>query len=66
MTTARGHRWIDVESDTVLDSWYPQGVDPARSCGAESVGLVRGEAFEITIDPESAPVDVSDAYLRFG
>lgn len=64
MTTASGHRWIDVESNTVLDSWYPVGSEPKRACGAEKAGLVRGEAFEITIDPQGAPVDVSDAYLR--
>ena len=64
MTTATGHRWIDVETDTVLDSWYPVGTDPKRACAAERAGLVRGESFEITIDPESGPVDVSDAYLR--
>jgi len=64
MITANGHRWIDVETDTVLDSWYPQGADPARACGAEAAGLVRGESFEISIDPDAAPADVSDAYLR--
>ena len=64
MTTATGHRWIDVETDTVLDSWYPVGTDPKRACAAERAGLVRGESFEITIDPESGPVAVSDAYLR--
>ena len=64
MITARGHRWIDVESDTVLDSWYPVDAEPIRACGAETVGLVRGETFEITIDTDAAPADVSDAYLR--
>ncbi len=64
MTTARGHRWIDVETDTVLDSWYPIDAEPARGCAAETVGIVRGESFEITIDHDAAPADVSDAYLR--
>ena len=64
MTTAAGHRWIDVETDTVLDSWYPVGVEPKRACAAESAGLIRGEAFEITIDHDAPPADVSDAYLR--
>lgn len=64
MITAQGHRWIDVETETVLDSWYPVGAEPARACGAEVVGLIRGEAFELTIDVDSAPADVSDAYLR--
>ena len=64
MTTATGHRWIDVETQTVLDSWYPVNAEPARACAAEAAGLVRGEAFEITIDAAAAPADVSDAYLR--
>lgn len=64
MTTARGHRWIDVESDTVLDSWYPVDTEPARGCAAESAGVIRSEAFEITIDHDAPPADVSDAYLR--
>ncbi len=64
MTTAAGHRWIDAESGTVLDSWYPVNADPKRACAAESAGLIRGEAFEITIDHDAPPSDVSDAYLR--
>ncbi len=64
MTTATGHRWIDGETGTVLDSWYPTRVEPVRACVAESVGLVRGETFEITIDADAPPADVSDAYLR--
>ena len=64
MTTAAGHRWIDVESGTVLDSWFPVSAEPKRACSAQATGLIRGESFEITIDPDAAPVDVSDAYLR--
>ncbi|MGI9606163.1 MAG: DapH/DapD/GlmU-related protein [Acidimicrobiales bacterium] len=64
MITASGHRWIDSTSNTVLDSWYPAGGDPVRGCAAEAVGLIRGESFEIAIDPAAPPADVSDAYLR--
>lgn len=64
MSTAAGHRWIDVETETVLDSWFPVDAEPIRACAAEKAGLVRGESFEITIDPDSGPVDVSDGYLR--
>ena len=64
MTTAPGHRWIDVETDRVLDSWFPVSAEPVRACAAERAGLVRGEVFEITIDQSAAPADVSDAYLR--
>ena len=64
MTTTAGHRWIDAESGTVLDSWYPVNAEPKRTCAAEAAGLVRGESFEITIDHDAEPKDVSDAYLR--
>ena len=64
MTTAAGHRWIDAESGTVLDSWFPVDAEPKRACAAEAAGLIRGEAFEITIDHDAPPGDVSDAYLR--
>jgi len=64
MTTIAGHRWIDAESGTVLDSWYPVNAEPQRACAADVVGLITGEAFEITIDHDAAPADVSDAYLR--
>lgn len=64
MTPTAGHRWIDVGTDAVLDSWFPLGAEPKRACVAESVGLIRGESFEITIDPGEPPADVSDAYLR--
>ena len=64
MTTTAGHRWIDAESGTVLDSWYPVNAEPKRTCAAEAAGLVRGESFEVTIDHDAEPKDVSDAYLR--
>ena len=64
MTTAVGHRWIDSESGTILDSWYPRNAEPRRACAAERAGLIHGESFEITIDHASAPNGVSDAYLR--
>ncbi|RZV42510.1 MAG: tetrahydrodipicolinate succinyltransferase [Acidimicrobiales bacterium] len=64
MITATGHRWVDADTDVVLDSWYPASGDANRGCAAETVGVVRGETFEISIDPEAAPADASDAYLR--
>lgn len=64
MITRTGHRWIDVSSGTVLDSWFPMSGEPNRGCLAAAVGLVRGEQFEITIDPNAAPDGVSDGYLR--
>ena len=65
MTTAAiGHRWIDVETDVVLDSWYPADGEAIRGCPAAKVELIRGESFEITIEASDPPADVSDAYLR--
>lgn len=48
----------------MLDSWYPVDAEPTRGCAAELAGIIRGEAFEITIDHDAPPADVSDAYLR--
>lgn len=64
--TAVGHSYVDVASGTRLDVWYPsEGVDPARSCPAEELGLIRGEVVTTTIDDlDAAPVDLADAYLR--
>jgi 2,3,4,5-tetrahydropyridine-2-carboxylate N-succinyltransferase len=64
--TAVGHSYVDVATGTRLDAWYPaEGVDPARSCLAEELGLVRGEVITTTIDDlDAPPVDLGDAYLR--
>lgn len=64
MIEAVGHRWIDSESGIVLDSWYPESGEAVRGCPAATAGLITGETFTIEIDPEAAPADVSDAYLR--
>lgn len=61
---AKGHRWIDAESGDVLDSWFPTSGEATRGCPAEQIGFVRGEQFELSIDPDAPPMDVSDAYLR--
>lgn len=64
--TATGHSYLDSASDTRLDVWYPvEGVEPARSCLAETVGLIRGETVTTTIDSLDDPAaDAADAYLR--
>ncbi|WP_257622301.1 DapH/DapD/GlmU-related protein [Aeromonas jandaei] len=60
-----GHRYIDVDSGKTLDGWYPLNTEEIRrSCPAEKVGLIRGETFEIEINPSSAPESTEDAYLR--
>ncbi len=64
--SATGHSFIDVASGARLDAWYPpEGVEPARTCLAEDLGLVRGEQITTEIaDLDDAPVDAADAYLR--
>lgn len=64
--TATGHSFIDVTTGVRLDAWYPiEGVDPVRTCLAEELGLVRGEAITTTIDDlDAPPIDAADAYLR--
>jgi 2,3,4,5-tetrahydropyridine-2-carboxylate N-succinyltransferase len=61
----KGHRYIDVDSGKTIDGWYPLNSEYfQRSCPAEKIGLIRGEHFEIEIDPDSAPITTEDAYLR--
>ncbi len=64
--TAVGHSYVDVATGARLDAWYPaDGVEPARTCLAEEVGLIRGEVITTTIeDLDAAPADTADAYLR--
>ncbi len=60
-----GHRYIDQESGITLDTWYPRSNDNRpRSCLAQKLGLVRSDFVETSIDVDSPPVDVEDAFLR--
>ena len=62
---ATGHSYVDVETGTRLDVWYPEeNINPARSCLAEQLGIIQGELTETAIEDLSAPaVDLADAYL---
>lgn len=61
----KGHRYIDVDSGKTLDSWFPKETSEVkRSCLAEKYGFIKGEAFELEIDINAAPVSTEDAYLR--
>ncbi len=64
--TEVGHSYVDVASGARLDVWYPaEGVEPARKCLAEELGLIRGEVITTTIDDlDAPPADTADAYLR--
>ena len=61
-----GHRYRDVETDVVLDAWFPR-VNKAsvRSCLAQKYGLIASDSFEIEIPEDNiAPDSTEDAYLR--
>ncbi len=64
--TATGHSYVDVESGSRLDVWYPpEGIEPKRTCLAEQLGLTHGEIITTTIDDlDQPPTDSADAYLR--
>ncbi len=64
--SATGHSYVDAETGARLDAWYPsEGVEPARTCLAEQLGLIKGEVITTTIEDLGAPpVDAADAYLR--
>lgn len=61
-----GHRYIDVETQKTVDTWYPTAnARINRSCLAEKHGLVKGEFTELTIDSlDVPPLSTEDAYLR--
>jgi 2,3,4,5-tetrahydropyridine-2-carboxylate N-succinyltransferase len=60
-----GHRYIDCESGKTLDSWYPRSNQKReRSCLAQKLGVIESECFEVSVDLETPPASVEDAYLR--
>ena len=67
MTIKRtGHRYIDVETGTTLDTWFPRSnKEIGRSCLAQKVGLIKSDFVEIEIGSvDDAPTSTEDAYLR--
>ena len=67
MTIKRlGHRYIDSETGTTLDTWFPRnGKKIARSCLAQKVGLIKSDFVEVEIESyDAAPQSAEDAYLR--
>ncbi len=67
MTIKRiGHRYIDVNSDTTLDTWFPRSNQKiGRSCLAQKVGLTKSDFIEVEITSiDDAPKSTEDAYLR--
>ncbi len=67
MTVTRvGHRYIDVESELTLDTWFPRKNNHIeRDCLAKKVGIIRSDFTEVTIDDfDAAPSSAEEAYLR--
>jgi 2,3,4,5-tetrahydropyridine-2-carboxylate N-succinyltransferase len=64
--TRTGHRYIDVETGTILDVWFPRDNQKIeRNCLAKKAGIVRADFVEVTIvDLADAPQSIEDAYLR--
>jgi len=61
-----GHRYIDVETGTVLDTWFPRVNEPTRrSCAAQKFGLIESENVQITLgDVAEPPRSIEEVYLR--
>lgn len=64
--TATGHSYVDSDSGDTLDAWFPsEGVEPARGCLAEKVGLIKGETITTTMPSAEEPAaSAAEAYLR--
>ena len=61
-----GHRYIDINSDTTIDTWFPRSnKEIARSCLAKKVGIIKSGFIEVEIESlDDAPKSTEDAYLR--
>ena len=61
-----GHRYIDINSDSTIDTWFPRSnKEIARSCLAQKVGLIKSDFIEVEIESlDDVPKSTEDAYLR--
>lgn len=61
-----GHRYIDINSDSTIDTWFPRSnKEIARSCLAQKVGLIKSDFIEVEIESlDDTPKSTEDAYLR--
>ncbi len=60
-----GHRYIDVQTGTVLDTWFPRAnTQTPRGCFAQKCGLIKSDFVEVECDVEAAPSSIEDVYLR--
>lgn len=66
MNRRLGHRYVDVETGTTLDTWFPRdGKRIERNCLAQKLGLIRADFTEMAIGDFSVPASTTEeAYLR--
>lgn len=64
--TRTGHRYIDVETDKTLDTWFPRSGNPIpRDCLAQKVGLIKSDFIKVEIASLDEPAtSTEEAYLR--
>lgn len=61
-----GHRYIDTETNSTIDVWFPESNKKIqRSCLAEKVGILHSDFVEVSIEDILAnPTSIEDIYLR--
>ncbi len=61
-----GHRYIDVATNTTLDTWFPRDNQRiARSCLAQQMGVIKSDFIEVEITDLGTPAtSTEEAYLR--
>ncbi|ERK06182.1 2,3,4,5-tetrahydropyridine-2,6-dicarboxylate N-succinyltransferase [Pantoea sp. AS-PWVM4] len=59
-----GNRYVDIQTNKTIDSYYPSGEFHNRSCLAVKHKIIRCEWFEIESDISNGITSTEDAYLR--
>lgn len=60
-----GHRYIDAESGTTVDTWYaPDNQKISRSCPALTLGILTENFVTVEINTDEPATSTEDAYLR--
>lgn len=59
-----GLRYVDVDSGTTIEAYFPSEDNVVRSCLARKYGLIRSEEFSIKVNLGKAIQSTEDAYAR--
>ena len=61
-----GHRYIDVETNKTIDTWFPQSNKHiARHCLAQEVGVIKSDFITLKLtDFSTPPTTTEEVYLR--